>query len=119
MPLSLPTSLSTPNLSLRIACALVMATTLAACQTSGVGTSSAQTAQNVEALETSSQNSSTQTNTNQKSTDTNTKKSSALTIDMSGRHEYQLENGLKVVIKEDHRSPVVMTQIWYPRWLGR
>ena len=113
MPLSLPTSLSTPNLSLRIACALVMATTLAACQTSGVGTSSAQTAQNVEALETSSQNSSTQTNTNQKSTDTNTKKSSALTIDMSGRHEYQLENGLKVVIKEDHRSPVVMTQIWY------
>ncbi|GAF53640.1 peptidase [Psychrobacter sp. JCM 18900] len=39
--------------------------------------------------------------------------SSELTMDMSGRHEYQLENGLKVVIKEDHRAPVAMTQIWY------
>lgn len=29
------------------------------------------------------------------------------------RHEYQLENGLKVIIKEDHRSPVVISQIWY------
>lgn len=29
------------------------------------------------------------------------------------RHEYQLDNGLKVVIKEDHRAPVVMTQLWY------
>ncbi len=29
------------------------------------------------------------------------------------RHEYRLDNGLKVIIKEDHRSPVVMTQVWY------
>lgn len=29
------------------------------------------------------------------------------------RHEYQLDNGLKVIIKEDHRSPVVISQIWY------
>lgn len=29
------------------------------------------------------------------------------------RHEYILNNGLKVIIKEDHRSPVVMTQVWY------
>ena len=29
------------------------------------------------------------------------------------RHEYQLDNGLKVIIKEDHRAPVAMTQIWY------
>lgn len=36
-----------------------------------------------------------------------------LAIDMSGRHEYQLENGLKIIVKEDHRAPVVMTQIWY------
>ncbi|WP_201503690.1 M16 family metallopeptidase [Psychrobacter aestuarii] len=36
-----------------------------------------------------------------------------LTMDLSGRHEYQLENGLKLIIKEDHRAPVVMTQIWY------
>ncbi len=31
----------------------------------------------------------------------------------STRHQYTLDNGLKVIIKEDHRSPVVMTQIWY------
>ena len=29
------------------------------------------------------------------------------------RHEYRLDNGLKVIIKEDHRAPVAMTQIWY------
>ncbi len=29
------------------------------------------------------------------------------------RHEVTLDNGLKVIIKEDHRAPVVMTQIWY------
>lgn len=29
------------------------------------------------------------------------------------RHEYLLDNGLKVIIKEDHRAPVAMTQIWY------
>lgn len=29
------------------------------------------------------------------------------------RHEYTLDNGLKVIIKEDHRSPVVMSQVWY------
>lgn len=38
---------------------------------------------------------------------------SALSLNQSGRHEYQLDNGLKVIIKEDHRAPVVMTQIWY------
>ncbi|MGK9156086.1 insulinase family protein [Acinetobacter radioresistens] len=27
--------------------------------------------------------------------------------------ETSLSNGLKVIIREDHRSPVVMTQIWY------
>ena len=38
---------------------------------------------------------------------------SELEMDLSGRHEFQLKNGLKVIIKEDHRAPVVMTQIWY------
>ncbi|MUG32312.1 M16 family metallopeptidase [Psychrobacter sanguinis] len=33
--------------------------------------------------------------------------------DDDSRHEYQLDNGLKVIIKEDHRAPVAMTQIWY------
>jgi zinc protease len=28
-------------------------------------------------------------------------------------HEYQLENGLKILVKEDHRAPVVVSQIWY------
>lgn len=27
--------------------------------------------------------------------------------------EYVLDNGLKLVVKQDHRSPVVVTQIWY------
>ncbi|PWB14822.1 insulinase family protein [Acinetobacter sp. AM] len=27
--------------------------------------------------------------------------------------KYTLDNGLKVIIREDHRSPMVMTQIWY------
>lgn len=28
-------------------------------------------------------------------------------------HEYQLENGLKILVKEDNRAPVVVSQIWY------
>lgn len=28
-------------------------------------------------------------------------------------HEFTLANGLKLVVKEDHRSPVVISQIWY------
>jgi zinc protease len=28
-------------------------------------------------------------------------------------HEYQLKNGLKLIVKEDHRAPVVITQVWY------
>ncbi len=28
-------------------------------------------------------------------------------------HEYQLDNGLKLLVKEDHRAPVVVSQIWY------
>ena len=28
-------------------------------------------------------------------------------------HETTLENGLKVIVKEDHRSPVVVSQVWY------
>jgi len=27
--------------------------------------------------------------------------------------EYVLDNGLKLLVKEDHRSPVVVTQVWY------
>ena len=28
-------------------------------------------------------------------------------------HEYQLDNGMKVLVKEDHRAPVVVSQVWY------
>ena len=28
-------------------------------------------------------------------------------------HESVLDNGLKVVVKEDHRAPVIISQIWY------
>ena len=28
-------------------------------------------------------------------------------------HSYTLENGLKVIIREDHRAPVVVSQVWY------
>ncbi len=28
-------------------------------------------------------------------------------------HEHRLANGLKILVKEDHRAPVVVSQIWY------
>ncbi len=28
-------------------------------------------------------------------------------------HEYQLENGLQLIVKADHRAPVVVSQVWY------
>jgi len=28
-------------------------------------------------------------------------------------HEFLLDNGLRLIVKQDHRSPVVVTQIWY------
>jgi zinc protease len=28
-------------------------------------------------------------------------------------HEYRLDNGLKLIVKEDHRAPVVVSQVWY------
>src|SRR3569623_260625 len=28
-------------------------------------------------------------------------------------HEYRLTNGMKVIVMEDHRSPVVVSQVWY------
>ena len=90
----MPAPLSLPALSLRLACALAMATTITACQTSAINTKPI---------------SNTQTAVTQNKAATDAQASSALTMDMSGRHEYQLENGLKVVIKEDHRAPVAMT----------
>ncbi len=28
-------------------------------------------------------------------------------------HEYQLDNGLRLLVKEDHRAPVVVSEVWY------
>jgi zinc protease len=28
-------------------------------------------------------------------------------------HQYRLDNGLDIIVKEDHRAPVVVSQIWY------
>jgi len=28
-------------------------------------------------------------------------------------HEYELDNGLKLIVKEDHRAPVMVSQVWY------
>lgn len=40
-----------------------------------------------------------------------------LAVASAGAHatvsEFTLENGLKILVKEDHRAPVVVTQIWY------
>ncbi|MBU1691162.1 MAG: insulinase family protein [Gammaproteobacteria bacterium] len=32
---------------------------------------------------------------------------------MATVHEYKLANGMKVIVKEDHRAPVVVSQVWY------
>ncbi|MHB1240876.1 MAG: M16 family metallopeptidase [Gammaproteobacteria bacterium] len=28
-------------------------------------------------------------------------------------HEYRLDNGLRILVQEDHRAPVVVSQVWY------
>jgi zinc protease len=38
---------------------------------------------------------------------------STLVLAKSQVHEYHLPNGLKVLIKEDHRVPIVVTEVWY------
>jgi len=34
-------------------------------------------------------------------------------VSQSGVHSFTLSNGMKVLIKPDHRSPVVVSQVWY------
>ncbi len=38
---------------------------------------------------------------------------SGLAIGAGAVHEYQLDNGLKLIVKEDHRAPVMVSQVWY------
>ena len=35
------------------------------------------------------------------------------TVAFANVYEYELDNGLKILVKEDHRAPVVVSQIWY------
>jgi zinc protease len=37
----------------------------------------------------------------------------AVVSNSSGTHEKNLSNGMKVIVKEDHRAPVVISQVWY------
>ncbi len=38
---------------------------------------------------------------------------STLATDLPSILEYQLDNGMKVIVKQDHRAPVVVHQVWY------
>ena len=38
---------------------------------------------------------------------------SPLSVMAATTHEFRLDNGLKVVVREDQRSPVVVAQVWY------
>ena len=38
---------------------------------------------------------------------------SAAALAAGAVHEYQLDNGLKLIVKEDHRAPVMVSQVWY------
>ena len=37
----------------------------------------------------------------------------ALSVAAVTTHEFKLDNGMKVIVKEDHRAPVVVSQVWY------
>ncbi len=37
----------------------------------------------------------------------------SLAAESTAVHEYKLDNGLKLLVKEDHRAPVVVSQVWY------
>ncbi len=38
---------------------------------------------------------------------------SQLVLARAAVHEYRLDNGMKLIVKEDHRAPVVVSQVWY------
>ena len=39
--------------------------------------------------------------------------STALAKPSDNTHEYVFDNGLKLIVKEDHRAPVLVSQVWY------
>ncbi len=34
-------------------------------------------------------------------------------ISQAETHEFKLDNGMRIIVQEDHRSPVVVSQVWY------
>jgi len=36
-----------------------------------------------------------------------------LVLAQPATHEYRLDNGLKIIVKEDHRAPIMVSQVWY------
>jgi len=34
-------------------------------------------------------------------------------VSLAKVHEYRLDNGLKIIVKEDHRAPIAVSQVWY------
>lgn len=96
------------SVSSRGVAAISVALLLSACQSTPVATSPAPTS--LPKVETAHSKTSAEMTSNK---ETATDLGAALINDLTNRHEYQLDNGLKVIIKEDHRAPVVMTQVWY------
>ncbi len=43
----------------------------------------------------------------------NTKPVMPAKVSESGVHTFMLENGMKILVQADHRSPVVVSQVWY------
>ncbi|MCW9088717.1 MAG: insulinase family protein [Gammaproteobacteria bacterium] len=43
----------------------------------------------------------------------NTEGGKIATSDDGTIHEYRLDNGMQLIVKEDHRAPVVISQLWY------
>jgi len=37
----------------------------------------------------------------------------AVSFAASSVHQYRLDNGMKILVKQDHRAPVVVSQVWY------
>lgn len=35
------------------------------------------------------------------------------TAALADTHEFKLDNGMRIIVQEDHRSPVVVSQVWY------
>ena len=36
-----------------------------------------------------------------------------MSLAIADTHEFQLDNGIKIIVREDHRAPIVVSQIWY------